>query len=214
MRRRLLFVGYLSLLVPFFLSIGILDAYDLVTHRAIAERAVDRSMLDGYLRTELGLHGGKDELFLGRSLRDWVGEGSVFEDSLFPFPRVFRHFHNPLYHADGNGLGPWSQAGLFGLFQSSVQWGQNPSQDPFPFGLGGGNWSWQDARRHYLNALTRPRKEDQGNQPGRDTAFAETFEALGRLTHLIQDASVPAHVRNDPHPRLLRNPDWYEEWKS
>jgi hypothetical protein len=49
--------------------------------------------------------------------------------------------------------------------------------------------------------------------------LARSLEALGHLTHLVQDASVPAHVRNDPHLALafwrLRipiNPDFYEDW--
>ncbi|MEK6715963.1 MAG: hypothetical protein AABZ16_00540, partial [candidate division NC10 bacterium] len=101
--------------------------------------------------------------------------------------------------------------------QSSVLWQQNQAQDssvvftPLPLASGGGDWSWQDARRHYLDALTRPRWEDSGDQPGRDRAFADMFEALGHLTHVVQDATVPAHVRNDAHPPLVR-PDWYEKW--
>ena len=201
------------------------DAYDPRTHREIAERVTQpsASSLDQTLKSELGLKEGIKETFQGisdrrpRTVEQLIGDGAFFED--VPDQRSLNHFHNPLR--------PWDQAGLrtFSILgvplirgQSSVLWQQNTSQDttfvftPLPFLSGGGNWSWQDARRHYLNALTRSRKEDQENQPGRDTAFAETFEALGRLTHLLQDASVPAHVRNDPHPRPLRNPDWYEDW--
>ena len=38
--------------------------------------------------------------------------------------------------------------------------------------------------------------------------LANTFRSLGQLMHLISDASVPAHVRNDPHS----SGDPYEEW--
>lgn len=211
-------------------KVPILNAYDPATHRAIGEHAAHPtvSQLDNILKSELGIPSGVDQRFFGpslqelRSVAELIGDGSFFEDASL---RFFNHFHNPLYQADGTGRGPWNQAGLrtFSILgvplirgQSSVLWQQNPSQDttfvftPLPFLSGGGNWSWQDARRHYLNALTRSRKEDQGNQLGRDTAFAETFEALGRLTHLIQDASVPAHVRNDPH--LIS--DGFEDWAS
>ena len=193
-------------------------AYDVETHRVLAERATDISSLAGVLELELGLKEGLRTEFLGRSVQRWIQDGARFEDE--PFRRVLNHFHNPLK--------PWNQAGLrvgFQLGQSSVLWQQNSNQDsssvfvPLPLKTGGGNWSWQDARRHYLNALVRPRKEDRQNEPGRDTAFADTFRALGQVTHLVQDATVPAHVRNDPHLsfRILDvpipvNPDWYEDW--
>lgn len=213
--------------VLFFLLIGdppLGIAYDTVTHREIAERSADPSVssVDRVLKDELRFLRGIEEVLPGRSeprprtIQQLIGDGALFEDSLDT--RVLNHFHNPL-------LDPWDEAGLralpllgFGLIrgQSSVLWQQNPAQDsslvftPIPILSGGGNWSWQDARRHYLNALTRPRLEDRDTEEGRDRAFADTFEALGHLTHLIQDASVPAHVRNDPHPFFRR--DWYEDW--
>ena len=36
--------------------------------------------------------------------------------------------------------------------------------------------------------------------------------ALGHLLHLIQDASVPDHTRNDPHPPILDFGSPYEHW--
>lgn len=219
-----------------------LNAYDQATHREIAQRATvpTISSLDQILKGELGLSEGIRETFPGisepglRSLQQLIGDGAFFED--VPGRRSLNHFHNPL-------VSPWDDAGLrtFSILgvplirgQSLVLWQQNPSQDstfvltPVPLLSGGGNWSWQDARRHYLNALTRTRKEDieredGQKEPGRDSAFAETFEALGRLTHLLQDATVPAHVRNDPHAEfsifgvdipLISNPDGYERHVS
>jgi hypothetical protein len=181
---------------------GPVRAYESETHREIAERAAQPSIssLDQVLKTELGLPAGVDRTFLGRSrpgLRSvtvLIGDGAEAED--VPVWRSFNHFHNPLQ--------PWGQAGLDVLGaagQSSVLWQQNPTQEttqvragPFFFRAGGGNHAWQDARRHHLDALTRTTKEDQGNIPGRDSALAEMFETLGHLTHLIQDAAVPAHT--------------------
>jgi len=37
-----------------------------------------------------------------------------------------------------------------------------------------------------------------------------TWEILGRISHLLADMSVPAHVKNDKHPCDLWNPDGYE----
>lgn len=150
---------------------------------------------------------------------EWLGEGGVREDEggvlsvVLGTTRFFRHFHDPLYQADGSGRGPWAQAGLRyrGQHESSIRWMQRPDQDAQAPGTG--NWSWQDARRHYLNALTRATREDRGNEEGRDKAFADTFRALGQVMHLVVDASVPEHVRNDAHPLgfIFGN---YEYWVS
>lgn len=100
-------------------------------------------------------------------------------------------------------------------------------------------WSYQTAKEFYWAALTgnsehfitwRVRDRDsffcssaEGKKnmmhEERNQFFAWTFQALGHLVHLIQDASVPAHTRNDIHG------DWkaalvlsgvsiepYEEW--
>lgn len=172
-------------------KIAALDAYELQTHLEIARRATQVSSLDRFLKEELNLAGGIQGSFLGREVPELVGQGAADEDR--PFPRVLNHFHDPLQ--------PWSAAGLRAgvqLGQSSVLWQQNLAQDR----SGGGNWSWPDARRLYLAALTGATEAD------RDQAFADTFRALGHLTHLIQDGSVPAHTRNDPH--LVY--EGYEAW--
>lgn len=214
----LLFIFLLS-------SIGIIDAYEPETHREIARRSAsiqplssNQMSLDDILKSELGFRAGLETRFPGitvRTLRrvgELIGDGALSED--IPSFRSLNHFHNPL-------IDPWDNAGLqaFSIFgipvvrgQSATLWQQNADQDgspvfmPLPVASGGGNWSWQDARRRFHEALTNPTKDDSPDRKGRDTAFGELFEALGHLSHLIQDASVPAHVRNDPH--LIR--DGYE----
>jgi len=52
-------------------------------------------------------------------------------------------------------------------------------------------WDWERARTSYVQALSAVDKADQ------DTGFADTFQALGHVVHLIQDGAQPAHVRND-----------------
>ncbi len=37
------------------------------------------------------------------------------------------------------------------------------------------------------------------SQDEREQFFAWIFQSLGHIVHLIQDASVPAHTRNDLH---------------
>lgn len=192
-----------------------LNAYDAATHGAIAQQTAQPSVasLDQILKNNLGLSRGIKETFPGlsrpgpRTVDQLIGDGAEFED--IPDARVLNHFHNPL-------ASQWEEAGLRAFLgtvrgQSSVLWQQNTNQNlslvfmPAPFPSLGGNWSWQDARKRYLDALTGETKER------RDQAFADTFLGLGHLIHLVQDASVPAHVRNDAHLPIL-NPDWYEDW--
>ncbi|MFQ5804255.1 MAG: hypothetical protein ACE5JQ_15300, partial [Candidatus Methylomirabilales bacterium] len=148
--------------------------YELDTHAAISAQAVQGSTADQVLKESLAFTEGAGEIFNGRSAIDWIAEGSRREDALLPTPRFLRHFHNPLR--------PWSEAG-FGLFQSSILWGQNLEQD----------WSWSQVRRYYYDALTSSTRTE------RERAFAKTFRGLGHLIHLVQDAASPAHTRNDPH---------------
>jgi hypothetical protein len=104
---------------------------------------------------------------------DWVGG---------VFLRFRYHFHNPLQ--------PWSSAGLsFGGGEtgaSSVLWAQSDAQ----------SWSWGRVRRHLLDGLTAQ------TPAARERALARAFRGLGHLIHLVQDAAVPAHSRNDPHLRF------------
>ncbi|MBI3047000.1 MAG: hypothetical protein HYY76_01690 [Acidobacteria bacterium] len=61
-------------------------------------------------------------------------------------------------------------------------------------GLFAANWSWHDARRVYYEALTEP------DSRRREALWADLFRGLGQIMHLVVDASVPEHTRNDPHP--------------
>jgi len=100
--------------------------------------------------------------------------------------RSVNHFHNPLK--------PWSEAGLNDAVsgapytgESSILWAQDSNQ------IVGGQWSWQTARSAFYLALITP------DQSIREKYFANTFRALGQQMHLVQDASVPEHVRNSAH---------------
>jgi hypothetical protein len=219
MRSRWLIIG-LSFMIGL-LGLSQIWAYDNTgTHQAISERAVlpQNSILDSFLSVELArdivdpdlvstpwilqfkeFPNGINQTVNNKRVREWIEDGSEFEDE--PFVRVQNHFHNPLR--------PWSQAGLSTGGMSSVLWAQAPDQNE---GVGGGKHSWKDARDSYYRALTgRTRTE-------REEAWAETFQTLGHLMHLLQDATVPAHVRDDAHPPfetlgfLGLGPDWYEDW--
>ena len=184
---------------------NIASGYDAATHNELGRRAGQKAArLDFVLREDLGASTGFRTLFKNgrtRAAFEWIGEGAALEDE--PETRVFNHFHDPFR--------PWSSAGLrfiLPLGESSIRWAEMLDQGV------GGTWSWPVARAYFLEALTGTTPE------ARETAFARTFRAIGHLTHLVQDATVPAHVRNDPHlsPRLPlvgRVPidaDWYEGW--
>lgn len=186
------------------------------THEQINQRIAERTIygfsLNNYLINALGFGAGIEEFLYGYSenfrkyvtqeVWRWSREGGKVEDEpdgrlrmVVNRGRSNNHFHNPLVPS-------WSMAGLDAYIgglhytgESSVVWAQNPNQVP------GGRWSWHDARKYFYQALTATSKTE------RESQFANVFRALGQLSHLIQDASVPAHVRNDIHIGFH-----YEKW--
>ncbi len=155
--------------------------------------------LDSYLESKLGLIEGVDEQVNRLQIFKWLGEGGTKEDlpggltTLLPYARSFNHFHDPLTNKGFTDLQEMEQVGI----KSSVIWSQLP--------IGGqyfGYYSWHDVRSYFYLALTYPEKED------RDDSFADMFRGLGQLMHLVEDASVPDHTRNDTH--VIRYP--YEKW--
>lgn len=173
----------MAISMPLILLLGqaVAWSYGLGTHEAVNERAARVSQLDSYLRSELGLNDGLATLLQDREVFRWIRIGGSEEDT--PPIRSRNHFHDPT-------TADWGQAGLNTFFlrgQSSVLWAQNPSQGP------NGKFSWQDARRYFLKGLT------EASKTGREEGLANTFRALGQVMHLIVDAAVPAHTRNDSH---------------
>ncbi len=179
-------------------------AYDAgTTHRKINFHAtVHCSNLDTILKGRLGLEEGIREVVNEKSIWKWVEDGGEKEDDGFSddltITRYANHFHDP--------MNPWADAGLkndSGLvsFPSSLVWGLNSGEAQ--------EYSWPMARLYYYNALLFGSEDD----------FAKTFRSLGQLMHLVSDASVPAHVRNDGQPGDFsgkyyknRQKDLYEKW--
>ena len=197
------------LLILLLLNIPLAYSLEVSTHEAInksiAEGSFNGFSLDTYLKNNLGFTDGKKESVNGQEIWMWVSDGGRYEDKppwTIPYVRSVNHFHNPLK--------AWSNAGLYDVFigMSPVVWAQDQSSATI---LNGGDWSWVKARENFYIALTG--KDFNGNvvastQQEREKYFAKTFRAVGQVMHLVQDASVPAHVRNDSHI-------WgegYEEW--
>lgn len=104
--------------------------------------------------------------------------------------RYGNHFHNPIK--------PWDEAGLddfvYGVYpvggRSLLLWAQNGSfQSSFPEG----DHSWSKVKNDFYLVLT---SKVEGE---RHKLFASAFYGLGFQLHLLQDAAVPPHVRNDAH---------------
>ncbi|MBW1911368.1 MAG: hypothetical protein JRJ11_17805 [Deltaproteobacteria bacterium] len=202
----------ISVSISFFILISVVFIGDasswegVPTHKDLTGYAAENSVLHkdkgDYLKN-FGFEAGLEEpLTWGdgtKWVKKWLQEGSALEDAGNIFQiisfngRFMNHFHNPLKDWESNEL-----AGLDDLVlsfhctgESSLLWAQDGgNQLNFP----GGDWSWQQTRDYYYLALT------SNTEAERQENFAKTFRGLGHQLHIIQDAAVPAHVRNDAHP--------------
>ena len=162
------------------LGAGTVDALNIETHRTVNVIAANTAAFDGYLRDHSGFVLGRNEPFQGQTVLSWIEEGGEREDDgLGIGTRVVNHWHDPLR--------AWAEAGLKAAGNSSVIWMQR--RENF--------WSWAQARGFFYDALTAPRAAP------RRAAWADTFRAIGQMMHLVVDASVPEHVRDDIHPKEL-----------
>lgn len=191
-------LGWVGLLI----SLCPAQAFDNNAHANLSDRAAFTSSLDVFLKNNLGFvfQNGIDHVVVnGKLVRELIVDGALGEDQ----PDLWRprhHFHNPRL--------PWGQAGwlpppyVAQLGQSSILWSQNPDQTV------GGKHSWKDARDSYYEALTATTVAD------RMLHYGETFKSLGYLIHLVQDAAVPSHTRNDTHISLfgIGNADGFHGW--
>jgi hypothetical protein len=196
--KKLFFIS-VTLIISFILnaSKNALSWDDGVTHKDLSRYAAESSVLGkskgDYLKN-LGFEKGLNEEIKWNETNiivEWLAKGAELEDAggfiplLQPPSRSVNHFHNPLKS--------WSQAGLDDIKtgESSLLWAQDgPTQSTFTEG----DWSWQKVRQVYYLALIST------TDALRQVNFAQTFRGLGHQMHLIQDAAVPEHVRNDAHP--------------
>jgi hypothetical protein len=217
-KKILMFIFILIAALLFLINIQNSTAWDNnVTHKDLSLIAAEKSVIgspSNYLQ-KLGYKNGLDEKFrwngITLKVKDWLQEGAYLEDAgtntqgILGLARYNNHFHNPLY--------PWGSAGLNDLGYigaSAIFWAQYGSwQASSPEG----DWSWKKIRDCFYSALTSK------NDADRQANFAQTFRGLGHQMHLIQDMSVPAHVRNDAHPsdsllefNLLTGDYYFETW--
>jgi hypothetical protein len=119
--------------------------------------------------------------------------GACYEDATEPNVRSLAHFYNPQDH--GRGL---SFAGDLG--PSSLRWMLQRDPD-INFLVGANHFTYLDARDSFYYALTSntPTAAAALNDTNRRYHWGRTFQALGHITHHLQDMASPQHVRNDAH---------------
>jgi len=220
----------LTVIISLFLAItyNSLWAYDGEVHKKIDEYAAKPgvSELDSVLKAQLGMDEGIDTELKGKDANGkeitqeiwkWIAYGGAAEDYgkgkrgdkwyNVLCTRGYNHFHDPLKDWDEAGFDKpglnhtyWLCYGRYPI--SSILWGLDPGRQDFPKNTTG-DWSWGNAREHFYNALT----EQYENV--RNENFADCFRALGQVMHLLQDASVPLHTRNDFHTPFFCNIETY-----
>ena len=127
--------------------------------------------------------------------KEWVIQGSMSEDTP---PRWINHFYDPIYKEgwSGEDAGIWptifiqyfSQGALSSENPvSSFDWLHNQELQA-KYGAYHGNRTWE---RAIYEAVKNNNKK-------------EAYYTLGYILHLIEDATVPDHTRNDTHAHELR----------
>lgn len=141
---------------------------------------------------------------------EWMKKGTADED--YP-PRWLHHFYNPLTKKGWTGkrLGLLSPQQAFKILKdlglmafepvSSLVWAQDHLRQAQESEI----WTFNVALANY----------GQGN-------YQKAFEALGHILHLLQDLTVPEHVRDDAHPDIglvgefllkdFKDSSPYEKW--
>src|SRR5688572_5642519 len=170
---------------------GDASAFEIQTHRLINITATTESAaLQSFLVNHVGMVRGINEPLNEKAVWIWIELGGMAEDRFDGneffggLTRAARHFHTPRL--------PWDRSGLdiqgFPRFESSVRWAQLPDQGVT------GRAAWTDARTAFFKAATGT------SDSGRQAAYAEAFQFVGQLMHLVADLAQPAHTRNDSHP--------------
>ncbi len=140
-------------------------------------------------------------------LISWLVDGSMYEDT--PNPRARHHFYDPIRNMgmdnrdDTNPLVQFQirrgSKALYPNYRSLTLQGNGSVNtalgddlrwwEPTPIGR---NWcTWPAARLYFAAAIHAATEET------RMKALASSLFVLGHICHLLEDAGVPAHARND-----------------
>ena len=182
-----------SLLIIFVFSPSFVFAYGLPTHRGLTDETVDffNVSYPDFVFTEVE--------------KELIKKGGVDEDENTQL-RWMRHFYDPVYN---RGLTFETETdAVLSRWQSSKTWAQDTAAqadvDPQKTTLLASTLRYFDANTDY-----------SWDRAIYDYAWGDRergLEALGHVLHLIQDAAVPDHTRNDPHPPVFEFGSPYESW--
>ena len=195
-------------------------AYRQKVHEKITENAAIKSMGIKSALEAIGLMLPGEELdkvkIKNKDLNKWIQRGASWEDNFqFNWGNIlFCHFHNPVTDK-GYTLPSGTEVGqslIVRANDTTNEWSYEMAKMFYYAALTGDNNEIVDSFTHirddmnpnHISGQTNMTKED------RDQYFAWTLQALGHTLHLVQDASVPAHTRNDFHG--LFEP--FEKWTN
>ncbi len=126
---------------------------------------------------------------------NWLKQGAIEEDEP---ARWINHFYDPVHHVGWTGKHFGRLTPEDGYKEgadlapkpalASIDWATNQTYQA-AYGRQYGNQTWQKALKSYLDG-------------DKQTAFL----ALGHVLHLIEDASVPDHTRDDSHTGIYGDP--------
>ena len=189
------FVKYFTILLGgmlfFSIPLFLLAYSDETTHPALTDEIVDH------------FNRFYPERALSASQKELMKLGSREEDEE---TRWLQHFYDPIYNRGLMTLGKewenaksWSQNTLAQASEDGV-WKDSTYGSIFSLFSSDSDFSWERAIYEYA-------WEDKNR----------AMLALGHVLHLLEDASVPDHTRNDPHPHItelfsISNASPYEVW--
>ncbi len=126
---------------------------------------------------------------------NWMRDGAIDEDTP---PRWINHFYDPIHKTGWSGKHFGNLTQEQGLYEgesmspkpaiASIDWVANQEYQS-AYGRQYGNQTWQKAIKLYIDGDKK-----------------SAFIALGHILHLIEDASVPDHARDDTHADLYGDP--------
>ena len=209
------------------------------THPAVTSKAIETSIIDDYLKTQVGLTNGistqlywnfpqniKTRIDRGeanpnkttRSISEWLWVGSIIEDEdgrrIAPW-RPRHHFYDPTRNAglDNHTDHPDWDAPFWSswlpLGQAALSWTITGAALQDPYT---NNEKWAAARSTFYDSLRNSTKSV------REAQLAEVLLNIGCVLHMLEDMGVPAHTRNDflfGHYRSAYKWDWgnpFESW--
>lgn len=222
------------LIISLVLSCSLAFGYDRDSHIQIAVKAVENSSLNDALY-QIGFTSYNDPIKRGletKPIYEWIGYGSRWEDGIALYDYgtfdkrgiLYCHFYNPITDKGYTNFEGYE------IGQSLIDRANDLEVDIN--GILMNEWSYSMAKDLYYAALTGDSTKypqwimrdnlfttsfiGKGNMNAkeREQFFSWTFQALGHTLHLIGDASVPAHTRNDLHGKVLGigDPEPYENW--